>query len=174
MRDFKQRGGSRGGGFKSGGNRSFGRPSFGGGGGRDRQDRGPVTLHKATCATCGESCEVPFRPTGDKPVYCSNCFRANQAGGDRSERSPRKEFGRPSFVKSPDYRNNGGDHKHEFETINAKLDKLTASINRLVDIMAGSKVESNVDSQPAEIVKKPVAKKPAVLKKPTTKKAKKK
>jgi len=160
MRDFNQRGGSRGGGFRPGGGRGFGRPSFGADRGRDR-DRGPVTMHKATCATCGESCEVPFRPTGDKPVYCSNCFRA-QDGGDRS---PRKEFGRPSFVKSPDYRNSGGgDNKREFEAINAKLDKLTDSINRLVEIIADNKSGSEVESEPKAIVKKATVKKLAVKK----------
>ena len=162
MRDFNQRGGSRGG-FKSGGNRGFGgRPSFGD---RDRRDRGPVTMHKATCATCGESCEVPFRPTGDKPVYCNNCFRATQDGGDRT---PRKDFGRPSFVKSPDYRNSGGgDNKREFETINVKLDKLTLSIDRLVNIMADNKSGSKKEDKPEEVLEKPV------VKKTVTKKAKK-
>ena len=28
-----------------------------------------------TCAGCGRSTEVPFRPHGDKPVYCSDCYR---------------------------------------------------------------------------------------------------
>lgn len=168
MRNFDQRGGSRGG-DRSGGGRGFGRPSFGD---RDRRDRGPVTMHKAICATCGESCEVPFRPSGDKPVYCSNCFRANQDGGDRSERSPRKEFGRPSFTKSPDYRSGGSDNKREFETINAKLDKLTTSINRLVDIMADSKSSKKIESNIEEAVEKPVVKKSVAVKKTTAKKAK--
>ena len=172
MGDFNQRGGSRGGGFRSGGSRGFGgRPSFGGGD-RDRRggdrDRGPVTMHKATCATCNEACEVPFRPSGDKPVYCSSCFRATQDGGERSDRgdrAPRKEFGRPSFAKSPDYRNSGDDTKHQFEAINIKLDKLTTSINRLVDIMADSKSGSKSESKSEEVVKELVAKKSAVAKK---------
>lgn len=165
MRDFKQRGGSRGG-FKPGGNRSFGRPSFGD---RDR-GRGPVTMHKATCAGCGEACEVPFQPSGDKPVYCSACFRNNQGGGDRA---PRKEFGRPSFIKSPDYKNTGGDTKREFEAVNAKLDKLTASINRLVDIIADNKSDGKTESKPEEVVKKSAVKKPVTAKKTIAKKAKK-
>jgi CxxC-x17-CxxC domain-containing protein len=39
---------------------------FGGGG---RQ------MYPATCAQCGKTTEVPFQPRGDKPVYCSDCFR---------------------------------------------------------------------------------------------------
>jgi CxxC-x17-CxxC domain-containing protein len=119
-------------------------------------------MHKATCASCGEACEVPFRPSGDKPVYCSACFRNTQDGGDRA---PRKDFGRPSFVKSPDYRNTGGgDNKREFEAINAKLDKLTVSINRLVDIMAENKTDSKTEKESVPVTKKVAVKKAAVKK----------
>ena len=27
------------------------------------------------CAQCGRDTEVPFEPRGDKPVYCSDCYR---------------------------------------------------------------------------------------------------
>ncbi len=32
-------------------------------------------MFPATCADCGKSTEVPFQPRGDKPVYCSDCYR---------------------------------------------------------------------------------------------------
>ena len=32
-------------------------------------------MFPATCAECGKSTEVPFQPRGDKPVYCSDCYR---------------------------------------------------------------------------------------------------
>jgi CxxC-x17-CxxC domain-containing protein len=32
-------------------------------------------MFPATCAQCGKATEVPFQPRGDKPVYCSDCFR---------------------------------------------------------------------------------------------------
>ncbi|MEO7295886.1 MAG: CxxC-x17-CxxC domain-containing protein [Candidatus Limnocylindria bacterium] len=32
-------------------------------------------MHDATCARCGNETQVPFRPTGARPVYCSDCFR---------------------------------------------------------------------------------------------------
>ena len=56
--------------------RSFGggRGGFGGGGGRGGFDRRPREMHKATCAECKQECEVPFKPSGDKPVYCKECF----------------------------------------------------------------------------------------------------
>ena len=56
------RGGGRGG--RGGG---FGR---GGGGGYG----GPRDMHKAVCSDCGQECEVPFKPTEGRPVYCRDCF----------------------------------------------------------------------------------------------------
>lgn len=31
-------------------------------------------MHKATCEECKKECEVPFKPSGDRPVYCKECF----------------------------------------------------------------------------------------------------
>lgn len=60
-------GGNRGGGRGfGGGNRGggFRRPSFG----------GPREMHKAVCSDCKQDCEVPFKPTEGKPVYCKECY----------------------------------------------------------------------------------------------------
>ena len=46
-------------------------------------DRGPREMHKAVCADCKQECEVPFKPSGDKPVRCKECFakyRESQVG----------------------------------------------------------------------------------------------
>src|SRR5207244_10677166 len=51
------------------------RDSDGGGGG----SRGPRQMYTATCSGCGNEAQVPFQPSGDKPVYCSTCFQ--QRGG---------------------------------------------------------------------------------------------
>ena len=37
--------------------------------------RAPRQMFPATCADCGMSTEVPFQPRGDRPVYCSDCYR---------------------------------------------------------------------------------------------------
>ena len=42
-----------------------------GGFGRDFGNR---EMHKATCAECGKECEVPFKPSDDRPVYCRDCY----------------------------------------------------------------------------------------------------
>ena len=32
-------------------------------------------MFPAVCAECGKDTQVPFEPRGDKPVYCSDCYR---------------------------------------------------------------------------------------------------
>lgn len=63
-----------GGGFMSNGPRGGG-GGFGGGGGRRE-------MFDVVCAECGKMTQVPFRPTGSRPVYCSDCF-SGQGGGRR-------------------------------------------------------------------------------------------
>ena len=43
---------------------------------------GSREMHKAVCADCKKECEVPFKPSGDRPVYCKDCF-SKRKGGDR-------------------------------------------------------------------------------------------
>ena len=161
-------GGNRGGGGGFGGNRG----GFGGnrsGGGRDggrpfrREDRGPVTMTQATCDQCKKSCEVPFRPTAGKPVYCSDCFR-NQ-GGAGQDRAPRRDFNdkpqapRPSFTVGSE---GGNDTKKQLELLNSKMDKLIASIENMAHTKSSVKTEvvkSMVVSLPKKEVKKEVKKK---------------
>lgn len=123
-----QGGGNRGGGGFRGGNGGAGRPSF-----QKKSwgsDRSEVTMHKAVCSECGKSCEVPFRPSGDKPVYCNDCFGNKKESGDRAPRrefndrpAPRANFERPTPP-------NDGIGKQLAE-ISSKLDRLTQAIEKL-------------------------------------------
>jgi CxxC-x17-CxxC domain-containing protein len=81
-----QQGGNRGagggaprtGGFGSGGGgRSFSGGGGGGGAGRGFSS-GPRQMFPATCASCGQQTEVPFKPTGSRPVYCRECFQSQR------------------------------------------------------------------------------------------------
>ena len=69
-----ERGGSSGG-YSSGG---YDTGYSSGGGGYGRQER---EMFSATCSTCGQEARVPFQPRGDKPVYCSNCFKPRESSG---------------------------------------------------------------------------------------------
>ena len=82
MSDFKRKN-------SFGGKRNFNKSNF-------KNDR--PQMHQATCEQCGKSCEVPFRPTGSKPVYCRDCFNNNDSQSfdtrrnDRSQSSDRQMF----------------------------------------------------------------------------------
>ena len=50
---------------------------YGSGGGRGQRE-----MFSATCSSCGKEAQVPFQPSNDKPVYCSECFQ-QRGGGSR-------------------------------------------------------------------------------------------
>jgi len=47
-------------------------------------DSGPREMHPIVCAQCGNEAMVPFRPRGDRPVYCSDCFSQNRGPSNYS------------------------------------------------------------------------------------------
>ncbi len=103
-----------------GGGRGFGgggRSSFGGG----RDDR-PREMFKTVCSNCNKSCEVPFRPTTGKPVYCSDCFETMGGRSERPERSDRPRFDSPrrDDKQSVPFQ----DNSKQLNDLNAKLDKI--------------------------------------------------
>jgi CxxC-x17-CxxC domain-containing protein len=149
---------SRGGGFSGGfnnrgggfGGRDGGRPSFGGkprfGGG----DRGPVVMNDATCDECKRPCQVPFRPTGDRPIYCKNCF--DKRGGGR-------EMGRTAGAAgniSPDGFS-VNDIKTQLAMINIKLDKLLKKDGVPVAVASKKEEKPAVASESYGEVKEEVA-----------------
>jgi len=93
---------------------NYSKRSFKGGykGGRDASR--PVSMHSATCGSCGKDCEVPFRPTGDRPVYCKNCFDSKEHMAPRTSRST----------------DGGSDVKKQLESINSKLEKILTLIQK--------------------------------------------
>ena len=65
-------------------------------------------MYEATCHKCRETCSVPFKPSGGKPVYCSRCYE-NQGGSSRPGKT--------------------GSYSTEFARINRKLDKLMRALD---------------------------------------------
>lgn len=52
------------------------------GGGTSRMGGGPRQtreMHTVTCAECGRETQVPFKPSGDRPVYCQDCFASKRS-----------------------------------------------------------------------------------------------
>ncbi len=46
-----------------------------GGSGNRNYGSAPRQMFPVKCAACGKDTEVPFEPRGDRPVYCSDCYR---------------------------------------------------------------------------------------------------
>lgn len=97
---------------------------FGGGkggkkfGGRNFGDEKPM-MHRAVCDECAQECEVPFKPSGEKPVFCRACFKKKGGGGrDSVERSFGNKPAREEYDKTT----------KQFEILNAKLDKILEAL----------------------------------------------
>src|SRR3989339_1042402 len=138
------RSGYRGQGGFGGGGRSFGGHSD-----------GPKQMFPAVCGKCGEDCQVPFRPSGERPVFCSNCFKEQGGGNDRPKFAP-KSFGGGRDRDMGGRTSSAPDYSAQFASLNAKMD-------RILSILAPVKVEKVVKE---EVVKeKKVAKKAKAKKK---------
>lgn len=140
--------GSRGGGF---GRRDYGRRSFGG-----SRDGGRRTMHQATCAECGNKCEIPFVPRDDRPIYCSNCFEKR----GNSNPNPRR------FDRNTSFNSNAVNSE-----LKDKLVKIESKIDKLLNLLAPI-AESEMDHEEKELEKElseektvKTAKRPAVKKK---------
>jgi len=186
----------------------------------DRDSGRPLMMHKAICSECGKECELPFKPTGDKPVFCSNCFR-NKANSNRSSgRDSKKQsnFQEKRMHKAictecgnkcevpflptggkPIYCNNcfrkgdntGGKNteqfKDQFEIFNAKLDNILKLLTPIVSTEVAreqkvtrktgvpttkkiAKQQTNRTVSPKKNIKKKAVAKKTVAKKVTRKK----
>lgn len=139
------------------GGRDSGRDFRGRDSGRSTFDR--KEMYSATCDECGNECEVPFRPTEGKPVYCDQCFGKESRGGDRG--------GHNGGKKAPDQ------YKQQFEMLNTKLDKLIKLLSPKEDVKTLKKADKKEDTE--KEVKEVKAKEVKVVveadKKPAKKKA---
>jgi len=70
-------------------------------GSRSRQgfNLGSIEMHRSVCADCGKECEVPFQPTGDRPVYCQECWVKRRP--PRTEDRLRREYPREDRQRRP-------------------------------------------------------------------------
>ena len=59
---------------------------------------------KVKCDSCGNKCEVPFKPNSNKPVYCDSCY---------------------SKPKNPD---NSNISERDIDIINEKLNKIMKAL----------------------------------------------
>lgn len=78
---------------------------------RDGPRRAPLEMFSVVCDKCGKDCEVPFKPTSSKPVYCRECFGKDDGGF------------------APRGRSSGGISSEQIQLINMKLDKIMKALN---------------------------------------------
>ena len=145
-----ERGGNRGGNGRGGfsGGRSGGK--FGGGRGGDRGGsrggfREKPAMHKAVCDECGKDCEVPFRPSNDKPIFCDACFGGKREGSRNESRSS-------SRSSAP-----LADFSKQFLEINDKLNKLISLLEKSSAVEV--EVKNEAEKEIKKVAKKTVAKK---------------
>ena len=132
MRNFKSDNRSRD--RKDSSRRSFG----------DRDSRRP-SLHDAVCDECGKDCQVPFKPSGDKPIYCSDCFE--KKGGRDSSRSGRRDSRQRNFDNrgsGRSSRSNIGDHS--ISQLTEKIGILNTKLDTIINLLssAGKKKSESV------------------------------
>lgn len=152
MKNFKNRddkrggfGGSRGG-RDDRGQRGDDKPVFyGKSRGGDRSTDREQRMFKAVCSDCKKTCEVPFKPSSDKPVFCRDCFSAKR---DRETREYKasllngesKKFGQDkSTVHSGSTHSTfvpveaGESTKKQLAEMNARIDKLTLMLEKMIE-----------------------------------------
>ena len=61
--------------------------------------RGPRESHEITCSNCGKKDNVQFKPRGDRPVLCGDCFRKQKDGELDMDNKQNKEEEQKEEVK---------------------------------------------------------------------------
>lgn len=97
-------------------------------------------MFQAKCDECGNNCEIPFRPTQGKPVYCSNCF------GDKKHNGPRNS-------DQPQQNSRGADYSKQLDSLNVKLDKILSILSPETVMEVNQPVEEIATEEVAKIKK---------------------
>jgi len=126
-------------------------------------------LYDAVCDECGKDCRVPFRPSGNKPIYCSECFE-KKGGGRKDGRSNRGGY-KPRFndrgSDRSSQRNSGGP---DFSQLTKNLGILNNKLDTIITLL-GTDVKEKISSKTVKVKKeKKVAIKKTKDSKPKVKK----
>lgn len=91
--------------------------------------------HSAVCDECGKECQVPFKPTSGKPIYCDECFEkkgrrnSNRPGRRDSYRHNYGERGLRRFGQNGISDQSATKLIEKIETLNSKLDKIISLLS---------------------------------------------
>jgi CxxC-x17-CxxC domain-containing protein len=149
---------------------------FGKSRGGDRSTDREQRMFKAVCSDCKKTCEVPFKPSSDKPVFCRDCFSAKR---DRETKEYKaglangevKKFGQDKPVHSGSVHSAfvpveaGESTKKQLAEMNTRIDKLTAMVEKMVAEKGVAQVTKTIVSTPVKkITPKAVAPKKVIAK----------
>ena len=161
MGKFKKSAGYRGGSHGQGINRraSSDRPRYGDKGGFARsgdiggRDSRPQ-MYSAVCSQCNRACEVPFRSTGVRPVFCKDCFagKRESSSGDYSQRdAPARKFSPRNFSQTDPAESRVDDKR--IDDLGRQLDAVHKKLDAMIEMMEGD-VACRIKTKKSFAVKK--------------------
>lgn len=91
-----------------------------------RRRESELELFKATCDKCKSECELPFKPRGNRPVLCRDCFK--QSEKSKSDRGSDDFPSRPRSSERSSFSSSVSPSSDELSKINRKLDKIMRAL----------------------------------------------
>lgn len=96
-------------------------------------------MFKAICTTCGAGCEVPFRPDGQKPVLCRDCYAAKNSfepGGQKREGNDRgASYGAKAAPAYERYAPKAAPAAVDLSGLMKRIDTLEHKLNQVLDLI---------------------------------------
>lgn len=87
--------------------------------------------HNVICDKCGKECEVPFKPTSGKPIFCRRCFKDKEGSSSYDDSKRNYDTQPDSRDNRRDYRESDNNTKSsQLDEINRKLDEIIEMLNR--------------------------------------------
>jgi CxxC-x17-CxxC domain-containing protein len=134
-----------------------------------------VELFDAVCSKCGKACQVPFRPNGQKPVYCRACFGSPANAPAGKENFVRRDVPVTSFEPRNDNREIA-ELKQQIGAVNLKLESVLKILGSIQGAIAHQAIHDAVvaavspKTGPSAATEKELPKKKIVKKKSPAKK----
>ena len=109
------------------------------------RDKSRPQMFSAVCSECNRTCEVPFRPTGDRPVFCNDCF-GNKRGSPQGEYqrrdiAPAHNFPRKDFTPSPSSFSKPPVEDKRIDELKQQLDAVNKKLDTIIEMMKSPAVE---------------------------------
>jgi CxxC-x17-CxxC domain-containing protein len=120
-------------------------------------------MFPAICDNCGNDCEVPFRPSGNKPVLCSNCFRKeNNSSSERrpsfnsrgSDYNNRSSVSREPVREKLKDRSNSNSNSQNYSEIKKQMDIVNAKLDMVLKFLEPQLASVQVATEKTKPVKK--------------------